>query len=337
MSPTSFPVIGKAMKSQACEDATLTPDSTEEVQSSHLDEAQSDADSLGEGDRAYMEPKERYCAISKSSDLGIAAASHVPVTKLDACDSEALVTDDARAVHETSSLQRMKQRLPALLVTFAIEMVVGFVISNFTDTFKRYPLLISFQPVISAISGNFGLQASSTNIRALAVGLLSTKRGDMLSAIGREVRTGAFAGVAMASVAGATAFFWYSPLASGDGHTWAGAWAFAASIWVGLFISIMSAALTGSAAPLLSKRCGMDPTATAGPLETAFQDVVGGTALLALSACILAAFGDYAGECPGGSLSSCIDLCQGMGGFNVTADRWSCVHSCVAMVDEGLC
>jgi len=315
-----------------CEDAsTRTPDSIEVDQSNHLgvDEPQSALGSTTKQDSACIEPKWQRLATINSEGLSTAASG--------ACDSKATAADDARALHEASSLQRTRQRLPALLFTFAIEMVVGFVISRFTDTFKRYPLLISFQPIISAISGNFGLQASTTNTRALAVGLVSTEPREMLSSIGREVSTGAFAGVALALVAGVTAFFWYSPLASSNGHTWAGAWAFAAAICIGQFVSIMSAALTGSAAPLLSKRFGFDPASTAGPLETAFQDMVGGTALLALSAFILTAFGDYAGQCPGGSLAGCIDTCRDLGGFNVTAEQWSCVHSCAAMVDEGIC
>jgi len=311
--------------------AVGTPESTAEGQSSRTisqlsaEELQSDFHSMGD-DLVRLE--------DLAHDLGRAADSQVSLPDPDACDPEPRAVDDARALHEASSFQRTRQRLPALLITYAIEMVVAFVISNFTNTFKRYPLLISFQPILSAISGNFGLQASTTNTRALAVGLVGTKHSEILASVGSEIATGAFAGTAMALVAGITAFCWY---ASGDGHTQAGAWAFAAAICIGQFVSIMSAAMTGSAAPLLSKRCGMDPASTAGPFETAFQDIVGSTALLALSACILSTFGDYAGECPGGSLTGCFELCRAMGGLNITAEQWSCIHSCSAMVDEGIC
>merc|ERR1711908_148799 len=71
-----------------------------------------------------------------------------------------------------------------------------------------------------------------------------------------------------------------------------GAAAFTFAIAFGMLCSCLSAALTGSAAPLIFKRCGFDPSAMAGPLETAFQDIVGGTILLSISAAILNAFGD---------------------------------------------
>merc|ERR1711972_683985 len=70
------------------------------------------------------------------------------------------------------------------------------------------------------------------------------------------------------------------------------------------------AAISGSAAPLLSKRCGLDPSAMGGPMETAFQDIVGGTFLLALAGFLLQWFGDHGHGCPGGSAGGCIELCK---------------------------
>ena len=42
-----------------------------------------------------------------------------------------------------------------------------------------------------------------------------------------------------------------------------------------LVCSMMTAGLMGSIIPMLSKRLGFDPATTAGPFETAFQDVIG--------------------------------------------------------------
>jgi hypothetical protein len=72
---------------------------------------------------------------------------------------------DAVAMHSASTLRRVRLRMPAILITFAIEMVVAFVISRYEDTLKIYPLLVAFVPVLSAISGNVGLQSSSIVVR----------------------------------------------------------------------------------------------------------------------------------------------------------------------------
>merc|ERR1719327_562642 len=191
-------------------------------------------------------------------------------------------------MHKASAFKKTQLRLTALLTTFALEMVVAFVFQAFTDTFNDFPGLISFQPVISAISGNVGLQCSSVNVRALAIGLASVRKP--LASVCPEVRAGLISGTIMALIIGAVSLWWNEVFT--DGATWGGSFAFAFAIGFGMFCSILSAAVTGSAAPLIFKRCGFDPSAMAGPLETAFQDIIGGTVLLTVSAFILDTFGD---------------------------------------------
>jgi magnesium transporter len=42
-----------------------------------------------------------------------------------------------------------------------------------------------------------------------------------------------------------------------------------------MFVSMQVAGFMGTAIPVVSKRLGFDPASTAGPFETAFQDVIG--------------------------------------------------------------
>ena len=155
------------------------------------------------------------------------------------------------------------RRFPALMLTLACEMVVAFVISNYQDSFKANPLLMSFLPVISAISGNIGLQASSINVRALAVGLLSPK--EFSKATWRTVAQSFFLSVGSGVVIGIIAGIWDATVL------------FGAVICLGMFISGLTAGFFGGLAPLCFKRLGIDPTSIAGPMETAFQDMVGST------------------------------------------------------------
>lgn len=252
---------------------------------------------------------------------------NVDTSKLGTC------AEDAISMHKAGMVKRARLRLPALFLTLVLELLVAFVISRYTDTFNDYPLLIAFQPVISAISGNVGLQSSSINVRALAVGLADVRK--LGRAVLPEVKASVILGVTMGIALGAVALFWYSPPFSGDVHTWRGACFFSLAIFIGMFCSVMTAGLTGSAAPLVFKRCGFDPSAMAGPLETAFQDIVGGTILLAVSAAILSAWGDGNSNC---DVGGCIDGC-GMDApnFDLAQKALQCVQACLADADAHGC
>jgi magnesium transporter len=50
-----------------------------------------------------------------------------------------------------------------------------------------------------------------------------------------------------------------------------------------MFVSVNLSGLAGTGFPMLSKRLGFDPALTAGPFETAFQDVVGVFVFLSLA------------------------------------------------------
>jgi magnesium transporter len=64
---------------------------------------------------------------------------------------------------------------------------------------------------------------------------------------------------------------------------WFGKISFGIVVGLSMSISINISALIGTTTPLLSKRMGFDPAITAGPFETAFQDVIGITIFLTLA------------------------------------------------------
>jgi magnesium transporter len=236
-------------------------------------------------------------------------------------------------MYKAPPFQKSRLRITALLTTFCLEMIVAFVFASYTDTFNKFPLLIAFQPVISAISGNVGLQCSSVNVRALAVGLADVRRPGR--AVWPEVKAGLYSAMVMSLILGVVCLFWDK--SDSDTNTWKGAVAFAFALGFGMFCSVMSAAITGSAAPLIFKRCGFDPSAMAGPLETAFQDIVGGTVLLAISAAILNAFGDQPTD-PDDSVAitqschECVQACNA-----ATATVLSVLQSCVETCEKVVC
>ena len=73
---------------------------------------------------------------------------------------------------------------------------------------------------------------------------------------------------------GLIGLLWYSPV-------------FAVVVAVSIFTSVNLSGFAGTAIPMVSKRLGFDPALTAGPFETAFQDVLGVTIFLSLATLLL--------------------------------------------------
>lgn len=203
-----------------------------------------------------------------------------------------------------------------------------FIFLKLQDTFKKYTLLIAFQPVISALSGNVGLQTMATITQGLPLGLFHGRR--MGQGMGHEMRAGVLVAGLLSFMLAAIALLWYSPMA--PGHSWGGSLAFGMAIFFAQFCSSISASVTASFAPLLFNRCDWNPAEWGGPFETAFQDVVGSSVMLAGSAAILAQFGDYVEDCPGGDVKECVMLCKAGASYDE-----QCLQHCLDLALRGLC
>lgn len=246
---------------------------------------------------------------------------------------------DAHTLNEASAMRKTMKRFPALCATLALEMIVATVMSNYTDTFNRFPLLVCMFPVISAISGNVGLQASSANVRALALDIF--RPGDFFRGVWPEIKASVAVSFSIGLIFFLIGFIWYRLAGGkygtgGDVHD---SFVFAFAMWLGMCVAVVSAGATGSLAPLLFKYLKIgDPSALAGPLETAFQDIIGSSALLALSAAILLAW-TATQDCPGGDLSGCIDTCTLGAAANVLSVNLNqtCLNNCVDLAGQGIC
>lgn len=250
---------------------------------------------------------------------------------------------DAHDLHNAGTLRKLYKRFGALATTLALEMCVATIMASFAGTFNVYPLLVCMMPVVSAISGNVGLQASSTNVRALAVGIL--KPSDFVKGIIPEAKA-AFAVCCTIGVAsGIISLIWYKLHGVPNGgvlgpSNWHDAWVFAFAIWLGMCFAVMTAGISGAFAPIFFKWTKMgDPAALAGPLETAFQDIIGSSVLLALSAAILKAW-TYTVDCPCETLAGCLACCQQSSTSEnatwVTLNQ-SCMSNCADLASQQIC
>ncbi|MCS6777038.1 MAG: magnesium transporter [Chloroherpetonaceae bacterium] len=188
-------------------------------------------------------------------------------------DIARLVGTDAEEMDRRTPAQVAKLRLPWLMGTMFIELCAGLVISRFDWVLREVILLASFMPVISAISGNVGLQAAAIVVRGLDTGHVT------LAKWGRAVRKELTAGLLMAMACG---------LVLGTiGSLWSKHLPFGVVVGGAMTCSMLTAGFMGTVIPILSKRLGFDPATTAGPFETAFQDVVGFAVFLWLASLLI--------------------------------------------------
>ncbi|HYS18393.1 MAG TPA: magnesium transporter [Candidatus Binatia bacterium] len=179
---------------------------------------------------------------------------------------------DAAELERRSPRQVALMRLPWVLATLVIELLAGVIIHYFDQTLSKVILLASFMPVIQAISGNTGLQSVTMVVRGLATG--QVRVGHWGEPLRRQVQTSSILGGICALVVGVVGWVWHSP-------------AFACVVALSMFISVNLSGFAGTTIPMLSKSLGFDPAITAGPFETAFQDVLGVTIFLSLATALL--------------------------------------------------
>jgi len=175
------------------------------------------------------------------------------------------------------------RRLPALALTLALELLGGLVIAQLHKVIRVYTLIVSFMPAISALSGNLGLQASANTIRGLGTGHIPETA--YASNVLKEVKSGLVAATLAAAVMATVGASWcfLDPDSeqinkSDPEHPFV----FGFVLFLGTWLSMMISTVNGAGTPVLAQLARIDPAKIAGPLETAFQDVVGQSFLLGL-------------------------------------------------------
>ena len=154
------------------------------------------------------------------------------------------ISKEAEEYRSCSAFQRaFPERSFALIVTLVFELPTLFLISGGSDRLcsligrKKYTTLISLLPLISAIAGNVGLQASTLTTRAISHS--QVRIDNYMTWLGKEIIAALYLGVAIGTVLASMSFYMT--------HSFP----FALSIFVAQFIGIVTAGATGTLAPLL--------------------------------------------------------------------------------------
>ncbi len=155
-----------------------------------------------------------------------------------------------------------RSRVPWLLVSLGASLISAAVIRVFSGTLEQAVMLAAFIPVITAMSGNSGLQSSMITVRSMALGLIDDVSVGKL--VGRQVPTALLLLVALAC--GIVAF--------GAGTLLLGEAGYGLIVGSAMFCAICSGTMLGSFVPLVFKRIGVDEALASGPFVTTMNDAV---------------------------------------------------------------
>ena len=154
----------------------------------------------------------------------------------------------------------VRSRVPWLLVALGVSLLSALVVRLFQGTLEQAVMLAAFIPVITAMSGNSGLQSSMVAVRSMALGISDDRNiGSMLL---RQIPVA----LAVALVCGVIAF--------GAGALLIGEPGYGLIVGLGMFGAILSGTLVGSLIPVVFRRVGMDEALASGPFVTTLNDVV---------------------------------------------------------------
>lgn len=187
----------------------------------------------------------------------------------------------AHAAAASNPLKRAFSRIPALSLTLCLELFASMVVSNMDDVLNNIILLASFLPVISAVSGNAGLQSSTQTVRGLGMGIVKDKHWSKLLWVEflTNIITGLWIGVAVGLISFVWAE-WISPTSVSSAI-------FGLVVGFSMFLSVIMAGVIGAISPFFFRKMNIDPASSVGPLETSFQDIIGYAIFLNLARALL--------------------------------------------------
>lgn len=170
-----------------------------------------------------------------------------------------------------------------LIILLIINTFASFIVDKFEAELITLPVLISFLPVLNDTGGDSGDQTTSTIIRALATGEITTK--DYFKVAWKELA----AGFLTAIVVGLVAFGWtmvelntpiinvgnsLDKFISDVGGRQKAYLIISLVIATSLFFAVFVSKFLGASLPILAKAIHIDPALISGPLITSVMDIL---------------------------------------------------------------
>lgn len=163
--------------------------------------------------------------------------------------------------------RRLRSRLPWLAVTMLGGFSAVVIIDQFGERLQQMQQAAFFLPIIGALAGNVGVQASTIMVRGFATGQIVADGRSGVNIILREmsvgIAIGAICAIASGIFAAIYAGFYVDALVL----------RFAISVGLSIFLAVSVAAAVGTVVPLVCSRIGVDPALAAGPFIITLIDI----------------------------------------------------------------
>lgn len=154
-----------------------------------------------------------------------------------------------------------RRRLPWLMGLVLLNLTVTGLISRFEATIAQVTFMAALMPLIADMSGNVASQALTVAIRGMALGIVEW--ADLPHIVGKELRVGILAGIALGAEIGLIAtLLWQKPF-------------FGVVAGLALTGTTMGSCLIGGVLPFVVRRLGGDPAMITGPIATTIGDLIG--------------------------------------------------------------
>lgn len=161
---------------------------------------------------------------------------------------------------EESPLILSRARLPWLLISFCGEIITALILQSFGATIASFVVAAFFFPLIMAMGGASGQQASVIVIRGLATG--DIRMVDTLRRLKKEFKVSFLNSLIFSLMSFIIIFFWESAL-------------FASILSSSMFIVINTSNLAGALLPFLFKKLNIDPALASAPFIATANDIFG--------------------------------------------------------------
>jgi len=175
-------------------------------------------------------------------------------------------------IQEVSAYKISRARIPWLLVAFVGEIFAAYIVNFYALELSQQIVIALFIPVIMAMGGASGQQASVTVVRGLATGDIELR--DTWSRLLKEFRVSIMNSFFFASLLFIIVYLWFGLI-------------FAIILSGSMFIIINNATILGSLVPMIFKRLNIDPALAAAPLVSTSNDILGLLIYLSITAFVL--------------------------------------------------
>lgn len=180
-------------------------------------------------------------------------------------NAEESVTDPAR--------RKIKLRYKWLIINLATAFLASFTVGRFEDVLSKYVLLAVYMPIVAGMGGNAATQTLAVMVRGIALKQieLRTAYRTLVNELGSGLVNGLINGILVAAVV---------IILNGD-------YMIALILALAMVINLLVAAFFGTLVPLIMKKLGKDPAASATIFITTATDVLGFLAFLGLATLLL--------------------------------------------------